>query len=168
MACNAGGEFGRKIVHDKTAGYLDLYDLPGAMELPGKGTAGHGVTEQNAFVPHQIARVPWPTAARKVGGRGTGKDARFQELPRDQTGWLRLPEPYGDIKTFRHEIAQRVADQEFERQLWIRRQEARQPRCKHQSRKPRIDIHPELAADRVRRAGCMVAASSSPASRGAT
>ena len=45
MACNAGGEFGRKIVHDETAGYLDFYDLSGAMELPGKGTAGNGVTE---------------------------------------------------------------------------------------------------------------------------
>src|SRR5580704_7205689 len=91
MACNAGGEFGRKIVHDETAGYLDLYDLPGAMELPGKGTPGNGVTEQNAFVPHQIVRVPWPTAAREVGGRGTGKDARFQKPARDQAGWLRLP-----------------------------------------------------------------------------
>ena len=114
MACDAGGEFGRKIIHDEPAGYFDLYDLPGAMELPGKGTAGHGVTEQNAFVLRQIARVPWPTAAREVGGRRTGKDARFQKLARDQAGWLRLPEPHGDINSFRHEITQRVADQEFD------------------------------------------------------
>src|SRR5580700_4612555 len=99
MTRRAGGEFGRKIIHHKPAGYLDLYDLPGAMELPGKGTAGHGVTEQNAFVPHQLARVPWPTAARKVGGRGTGEDARFQQLARDQAGWLRLAKPHGDIKS---------------------------------------------------------------------
>src|ERR1700734_2857911 len=123
MACNAGGEFGRKIVHDETAGYLDLYDLPGAMEFPGKGTAGNGVTEQNAFVPHQIARVPLPPGPREVGGRGTGEDARFQKLARDQAGWLRLPETHGDINSFRHEIAQRVADQEFDRQLGMRRQD---------------------------------------------
>src|SRR5580704_4913925 len=111
MTRSAGREFGRKIIHDEPAGYLDLYDLAGAMELPGKGTAGNGVTEQNAFVPHQIARVPWPTAARKVGGRGTGKDARFQQLARDQAGGLRLPEPHGDINSFRHKITQLVANQ---------------------------------------------------------
>src|SRR5580692_12917823 len=123
MACNAGGELGREIVHDETAGHLDLYDFPGAMELPGKGTASHGVTEQNAFVLRQIARGPWPTAAREIGGRGTGKDARFQQLARDQTGWLRLSKPHGDINSFRHKIAQRVADQYFDRQLGMRRQE---------------------------------------------
>jgi hypothetical protein len=115
MTRSAGGEFGCKIIHDKPAGHFDLYDLPGAMELPGKGTTGHGITKQKAFVPHQIARVPWPTAARKVGRRGTGKDARFQQLARDQTRWLRLPEPHGDINSFRHEITQRVADKQFDR-----------------------------------------------------
>jgi hypothetical protein len=109
------GELRRKIVHDKPAGHFDLDDLPGAMELPRKRTAGNGIAEQKAFVPHQIARVPWLPAARKVRGRGTGKDACFQQLARDQARWLRLPEPHGDINSFRYEIAQRVADKQFDR-----------------------------------------------------
>src|SRR3954467_8354210 len=131
MACSAGGELGRKIIHDESAGHRDFYDLPRAMKLPGKGTAGNGVTEQNAFMLHQIARVPRTTAPRKVSRRSTGEDARLQQLARDQAGWFRLPEPHGNINAFGHEITKRVTDQQFERQLWMRRQEARQPRRKY-------------------------------------
>src|ERR1700724_2635004 len=154
MACSAGGEFGRKIIHDKTAGHLDLYDLPSTVELPRKGTACDRVAIQDALMSPQIARESWPTAARKVGGGGTGKDARLEQLARDQAGRLRLPEPDRHIDSLRHEITQRVADQQFKRKLGVQCEEGGQPRCKHQSRKPWIDIHPEPAADGMRGASC--------------
>ena len=37
VACSAGGEFGREIIHDEPAAHLDLHDLSGAMELHGNG-----------------------------------------------------------------------------------------------------------------------------------
>ena len=73
VARGAGDEFGREIIQDEPACHLDLHDLSVAMELPGKGTAGHGIAKQKAFVPHEIARVPGPTAAGKVGRRRTGE-----------------------------------------------------------------------------------------------
>jgi hypothetical protein len=41
---------GRKISHDEAAGDLDRHDLPGAVELPGKGTACDGIEVQDAPV----------------------------------------------------------------------------------------------------------------------
>jgi hypothetical protein len=84
------------------------------MELPGKGPASYGIAKQKAFVPHQIARVPRSTAAGEIRGCGTSEDAGLEKLARDQTGWLRLPEPHCNVKTFRHQIAQRVADQKLQ------------------------------------------------------
>ena len=119
------------------------------MEFPGKWTGADRVEIKQAFVPHQIARVPWPAMAGKIGRCSAGDDARLQQLAHDHAGLLRLAEPHRDIDAIGHKVAKGVADDEFERQLLMRGQEGGEPWSQHQSRKPGIDIDPELAADRV-------------------
>src|SRR5882757_7097038 len=68
VAGSAGCELGGKIIQHEPAAHLDLHDLAGAMELPGKGATAVGIPEQKAFVPHEIARVLRPTAAGQIGG----------------------------------------------------------------------------------------------------
>src|SRR5439155_2120561 len=111
LACGAGSEFGCEIIQDEPASHVDLYDLAGAMEFPGKGTARDGVAVQKTFMPHQIAWVSWSAAAGKVAGRRAGDDARLQKLARDHAGLLRLPESHRDVNAFGHQITQRIADE---------------------------------------------------------
>jgi hypothetical protein len=69
VAGSTGGEFGREIIQHKPAAHLDVHGLAGPMELPDKGAAADGIREQKAFVPHEVARVPRPTAPGQIGGR---------------------------------------------------------------------------------------------------
>ena len=79
MACDTGGEFGREIVQNKPSGHIHLRNFAGAMKLPAKGTASDGITKEKAFVPLQVARVPWDKS-RKVRPVGrSGNASKFNQ-----------------------------------------------------------------------------------------
>src|ERR1700687_5147989 len=72
VARGAASEFSRQLIEDEPAAHLDLHNLPGPMKLPGKRPARDGVPVKEAFVPHQIARVPWLAVGGKIGRRRAG------------------------------------------------------------------------------------------------
>jgi hypothetical protein len=116
-----GGKLGGEVVEYQPAIHFYLHDLAGAMEFPGKGAAGDRVAVKQAFVLRKVARVLRPTVAGKIGRSSAGKNARLQQLASDQVGWFWFAESHRHVKAVGHQITQRVADEQFNREQRMRR-----------------------------------------------
>ncbi len=167
---DAGVDQRRAVVDDQPAGRGHLDHLLGATELPAEGARGSRVEEVDALVlatREILGRAGFPCAS-EVARRGAGDDARLQQEAGDERRWLGLAEAQRDVEALGHEIAQAVAHHELQREVRVCREE----RAEAGASTRREKVASTLTRSRPRTFAveepAVVAASSMPASSGAT
>src|SRR6266852_2831798 len=155
--CRAGAQQRCEAIDDETARNGNFDDFAPAVELPREWAARDRVAEEQAFV-SSVREVHGPfrrPVALQIGRRGASQNPCLEQEAADEGGWLGLAEADGGVETFRDEIAEPVADHQFQRQQWVARQELAEPWSEDESREPWIDVDSERPARRRRGAGSL-------------